>query len=1120
VSLVKDPFMNDQKKTKKQLIDELTALRQKVAETDSLEKDTSGTPDESRIPTAFYKHILETIDEGILVMDKNDRIFFVNDPMSGIAGVPKKQILGALVMKDFSEDTLKYFRSYYFQARESLRTVSFDSIAVVTPAGRMTYQSGILVPLVKDGHFDGMICTIRDRTDRKKTEEMVQKQIIALTQPLEGGTVAFEDLFDIREIQRLQDDFATATGVAALITRPDGTPITKPSNFTYLCSEFIRKTEKGRWKCQKSDATIGRRNIKGPIVQTCLSAGLWNAGASIMIGGRHIANWLIGQVRDETQKEETLQAYAREIGTDEKGFIEAFQEVPVMSKKKFGQVARALFTLANQISLIAYQNVQQARFISERQKAEDALILTQFAMDQAPDSILLVGEEGNITYANDAACTSLGYTREELLRMTAFDIDPDFPVTGWEQHKQDLKRTGRMTFEGRHRTKDGRLFPVEVTTNYFDYSGRFIGVAFDRDITSRRSMEEKLKLSEKKYRDIFESVPIGIYQSTPKGRFIEANHYMATVLGYDSPADLMESVTSIGKQIYVIPADRKKAARLFKEQGYIQDFEAQLVKKNGDLIWGSLSAKTIRDAEGNTLYYEGVFQDITERKQAENALKENENKFRAIFDASNDAIVLLNKKYFIDCNNRALEMYGIKDKEEFLKHSPADTSPPFQPDGQDSSAAAQNKIQTAFEQGHNHFEWMHRRADGEEFPAEVLLSSFIYKDEVVLQATIRDISFRKKVEEERAKASKLEAVGTLAGGIAHDFNNLLTTIQGYIELIKLDVPPENEIHKKLKAVEKSVISATELTGRLITFSKGGDPIKEITDIGNLIKDAVLRNAGERQIEKKLQIDDNLWPVKVDGRQMRQAISNLIINAVEAMPEGGILTVRAENTTVTAQDNLPLVTGNYIKISVEDTGAGIPAIVLPFIFDIYFSTKQRGAQKGMGLGLSVSHSIVSKHEGCILAKSNEGKGSTFHVYLPAVVTFGSLSPEKKTGGKGRILVMDDDAVVRQMLTELLTALQYDVETTDNGWAAVEMYIKAMESRKPYGVVMLALKIAGSLGGKQTMQTLQVINPAVKGIIISGYTDDPVIQNYSQYGFKGALKKPFTLNNLRDTLDACL
>ena len=316
-------------------------------------------------------------------------------------------------------------------------------------------------------------------------------------------------------------------------------------------------------------------------------------------------------------------------------------------------------------------------------------------MDRAPDSILLVGEEGNITYANDAACTSLGYTREELLKIPVFDIDPDFPVAGWEQHKKNLQRTGRMTFEGRHRTKDGRLFPVEVTTNYFDYSGRFVGIAFDRDITERKLMEEKLKLSEKKYRNIFENIPIGIYQSTPEGRFIETNHYMAEVLGYESPSDLKESVTRIGEQLYLSPEDRKKVARLLKEQGYIQDFETQLIKKNGDIIWASLSAEMHRDDQGNITFYEGIFEDITKRKQAEERLKESESKFRAIYEASNDAIALLNKNGFFDCNERTLEMFGIKSREDFYRFTPAQLSPPFQPDGKDSASAAGEMIRIA-----------------------------------------------------------------------------------------------------------------------------------------------------------------------------------------------------------------------------------------------------------------------------------------------------------------------------------------------------------------------------------------------------------------------------------------
>jgi PAS domain S-box-containing protein len=213
----------------------------------------------------------------------------------------------------------------------------------------------------------------RDITDSKRTEELIEKRIAALTRPLDGGAVAFEDLFNAAEIQRIQDEFSSATGVASIITRPDGTPLTRPSNFTFLCSEIIRKTEQGCSNCFRSDAVIGRYHPDGPLVQRCLSGGLWDAGASIVVGNRHIANWLIGQVRDETQSEEHMRAYAREIGADGDSFMRAFNDVPAMSREKFDQIARVLFTLAGQLSRAAYQNVQQARFITERQHAEEKI---------------------------------------------------------------------------------------------------------------------------------------------------------------------------------------------------------------------------------------------------------------------------------------------------------------------------------------------------------------------------------------------------------------------------------------------------------------------------------------------------------------------------------------------------------------------------------------------------------------------------------------------------------------------------------------------------------------------------------------------------------------------------
>jgi ligand-binding sensor protein len=213
-----------------------------------------------------------------------------------------------------------------------------------------------------------------DVSQRKRAEEALEKRVLALTRPLDDVEgIAFEDLFSLPELQRLQDLFANVWGVAALITRPDGTPITQPSNFTYFCSEFIRKNEKGLRNCRISDATLGRHNPSGPIIHACLSAGLWGAGASITVGGRHIASWLIGQVRNEAQSEERIIEYARVIGADEAAFREAFARVPVMSRKTFEQVAHSLFALANQLSTTAYQNIQQARFIAERKRAEEAL---------------------------------------------------------------------------------------------------------------------------------------------------------------------------------------------------------------------------------------------------------------------------------------------------------------------------------------------------------------------------------------------------------------------------------------------------------------------------------------------------------------------------------------------------------------------------------------------------------------------------------------------------------------------------------------------------------------------------------------------------------------------------
>jgi CheY-like chemotaxis protein len=276
------------------------------------------------------------------------------------------------------------------------------------------------------------------------------------------------------------------------------------------------------------------------------------------------------------------------------------------------------------------------------------------------------------------------------------------------------------------------------------------------------------------------------------------------------------------------------------------------------------------------------------------------------------------------------------------------------------------------------------------------------------------------------------------------------------------------------------------------------------------------------MELSYTIDDDLWLVEVDEGQIRQVIRHLAVNAKEAMPEGGVLKIGAKNLHVKNHDLLPVAEGTYVRISVEDTGIGISEKDLNHIFDPYYSTKQIGTQKGMGLALAVCYSIVNRHHGCITAASQKGEGSSFHVYLPVMTgetSVKSLIPKKRQEVKKsrkKVLVMDDESMVREVTEHLLTASGYDVELASDGLEAISLYVKANEANDPFNVVFLDLSVKGGLGGKPTLKRLMEIDPHVMAIVSTGYTDDPIIHDFRDYGFMGAVTKPFTLEKLTGAL----
>jgi len=386
-----------------------------------------------------------------------------------------------------------------------------------------------------------------------------------------------------------------------------------------------------------------------------------------------------------------------------------------------------------------------------------------------------------------------------------------------------------------------------------------------------------------------------------------------------------------------------------------------------------------------------------------------------------------------------------------------------------------------------------------------------------------DITDRKQMEEELLKAKKLESLGVLAGGIAHDFNNLMSVVVGNISLARMDMKPGSKGFKNLVEAEKASIQTKELTARLITFSPGGGPIKETASIGNLVKDPVGSLLKDSDITCRFSIPDDISPVEVDEDQMKQVIRNIITNAQEAMAGQGTIHVSCENVDIGEKDTLTLKDGKYVKISLRDQGPGIPDEDLVKIFDPYFSTKEMGSQKGMGLGLAVSDSIIKQHDGLITVESELGTGTTLSIYLPAsekeIVEAASLKkpvPEKTVTQGEKVLVMDDEELVRDVSNALLTHIGYKVEVAVEGVEAIEMYRKAMESGKPFDMVILDLTNKFGMGGVETIKRLLEIDPDVKAIVATGYSCDPIISNFREHGFRGALPKPFSMDELKTAL----
>jgi len=626
-------------------------------------------------------------------------------------------------------------------------------------------------------------------------------------------------------------------------------------------------------------------------------------------------------------------------------------------------------------------------------------------------------------------------------------------------------------------------------------------------IRLHREYWDSLQESEEKYRSIFENAVEGFFQSTPEGSFINVNPALAKMFGYKSPEEIICIISDISKQFYVNTEDRINFQETLLRVGSVENYEYMARRKDGSHIWISSSARAVYDDNATVIHFEGNVNDITERKQSEEALKDSEKRYRTLFEKSTDAIFIIERSSgrYLDANEAALRLSGRK-LSDLKNLSTRDTTP-------DNFRERLYKIdKTITPEDLGRVTYM--RPDGTQRVA--LLTSVPLDSEAVI-GIARDITDELEMEHQLRQAQKMEAIGTLAGGIAHDFNNILSAILGYSELALAELPPEAAIRNKLEAIHSSGERARDLVTQILTFSRKDEQVRFRVELDLILKDALklLRPAIPTTIDIKTQIASNCH-VLGDPSRLDQIIMNLCTNAYQAMLEaGGTLTISLSEVKVegraAALTRLP--SGSYGKLVISDTGGGSPSENLERIFDPYFTTKEKG--KGTGLGLAAVHGIIKSHGGSILVESQVGQGTSFEVYLPLTWEGSATEEPAETqivGGNESILIVDDEADILEIEKEMLETLGYNITTQRDSQEALSLFAKQPER---FDLVITDMTMSGLTGDKLSAELLK-IRLDIPIILCTGYSELMSQEKASSLGIKGFLLKPIKMRDLSEMI----
>jgi two-component system cell cycle sensor histidine kinase/response regulator CckA len=757
-------------------------------------------------------------------------------------------------------------------------------------------------------------------------------------------------------------------------------------------------------------------------------------------------------------------------------------------------------------------NEQLEKEVEERRRAEETLRESEekhrTILESMEEGYFEVDLAGNFTFFNNALCKISGYSRKELLGMNNRDYTT--PETAKRMYRifNEIYCTGQpakiMDYEIIKR--DSSELILEMSTSLIqDSSGQPIGFrGVVRDVTERKRAEEALRESEQNFRRLFEqSIDAVIIHK--KGKIINANDSTCKMLGYSQNQLRAMTIMDLHGD-----SDREETKqRIYRDEKLLQ-FETRLIKADGTSIDVEISSNIIDLQKRLT---QVVIRDITERKRADAAIRESETRFRLLVENTTDTLFLHDfDGKIIDANEHACKNLGYT-REELLSLSIHDID-------QDVVSGGH------FEQWERMvpgmpitLEGVHRRKDATTFPVEIRLVVFESGGERLMLGVVRDITERKRAEEEQRKletqlqyAQKMEALGNLAGGIAHNFNNLLMGIMGNTSLLQLETESESPQYERLKKIEKLVDSGSLLTKQLLGYAREGRYEIKPINMNRIVRETSDTFAmTKKNIRVYQELGEGVHAVKADQGQMEQVLWNLYVNAGDAMPNGGELFLRTMNVTDKEMRGKPydVRAGNYVLMTVRDTGVGMDEKTMDRIFEPFFTTK--GLSKGTGLGLASVYGMVKAHGGYIDVDSKKGKGTTFHIYLPAS---GEEVPEKEAPretieeGTEAILLVDDEQMVLEVNQEMLEMMGYTVLAATGGKEAIALY---KENNEVISLVILDM-IMPDMSGGETYDHLKAINPNIKVLLSSGYSLDGEAEEILKRGCDGFIQKPFDIKEV--------